>query len=36
LVIGERQDPSIKESNLTDADGNLILEPDHIPSPSLS
>ena len=35
LVIGERQDPSIKESNLTDADGNLILEPDHIPSPSL-
>ena len=35
MVIGERQDPSIKESNLTDADGNLILEPDHIPSPSL-
>ena len=36
LVIGERQDPSIKESNLTDADGNLILEPDHISGPSFS
>ena len=36
LVIGERQDPSIKESNLTDADGYLILEPDHISGPSFS
>jgi len=36
MVIGERQDPSIKESNLTDTDGNLILEPNQIPDPFLS
>ncbi len=28
MVVGERQDDNIKESELTDADGNLIVEPD--------
>ena len=28
MVIGERQDDSIKSASLTDADGKLILEPD--------
>ena len=28
MVIGERQDDGIIESNLTDSDGNLIIEPD--------
>ena len=28
MVIGERQDDAVKQSNNTDADGKLILEPD--------
>ena len=28
MVIGERQDDGIIESNLTDSDGNLIIVPD--------
>ena len=31
MVIGERQDDSIKGSTSTDADGKLILEPDKKP-----
>ena len=32
MVVGERQDDNIKESTLTDSDGNLIIEPDKKPS----
>ena len=31
MVVGERQDDNIKESTLTDDDGNLIVEPDKKP-----
>jgi hypothetical protein len=33
MVVAERQDASIKDSNLTDKDGNLILEPDPMEVP---
>ena len=36
MVIGERQDPTVKGLDLTDADGNLIVEPDQIPLPPTS
>jgi len=36
LVIGERQDDTIKSSNLTDATGKLIMEPNQIPLPPTS
>ena len=36
MVVGERQDDNIKSSNLTDANGNLILEPNQISTPPIS
>ena len=33
MVVGERQDDTIKSSNLTDANGKLIMEPNQIPAP---
>ena len=30
MVIGERQDPNIKTSTITDDDGYLIVEPDKV------
>ena len=36
MVIGERQDDTIKSSNLTDANGKLIMEPNQIPLPPTS
>jgi len=34
MVVGERQDDTIKALNMTDADGNLIVEPDQTPIPT--
>ena len=34
MVVGERQDDTIKALNMTDADGNLIVEPDQTPTPT--
>jgi len=36
MVVGERQDPTVKGLDITDADGNLIVEPDQIPLPPTS
>ena len=36
MVVAERQDDSIKNSNLTDKDGKLILEPDPVEIPESS
>ena len=36
MVIGERQDDTIKSSSLTDATGKLIMEPNQIPLPPTS
>ena len=33
MVVGERQDDTIKSSDLTDANGKLIMEPNQIPAP---
>ena len=35
MVIGERQDDTVKGLDITDADGNLIVEPDQIPLPTI-
>lgn len=35
MVVGERQDPTVKALDITDADGNLIVEPDQIPIPTI-
>ena len=35
MVIGERQDPTVKELDITDADGHLVVEPDQIPLPTI-
>ena len=35
MVIGERQDDTVKGLDITDADGNLIIEPDQIPLPTI-
>ena len=34
MVVGERQDDTIKALNMTDDDGNLIVEPDQTPIPT--
>ena len=36
MVVGERQDDNIKSSDLTDANGKLIMEPNQIPLPPTS
>jgi len=33
MVVGERQDDTVKGLDITDADGNLVVEPDQIPLP---
>ena len=35
MVIGERQDDTVKGLDITDSDGNLIVEPDQIPIPTI-
>lgn len=35
MVIGERQDDTVKGLDITDADGNLVIEPDQIPLPTI-
>ena len=35
MVIGERQDDTVKGLDITDTDGNLIVEPDQIPLPTI-
>ena len=34
MVVGERQDVTVKGLNMTDTDGNLIVEPDQTPIPT--
>ena len=35
MVVGERQDPTVKELDITDTLGHLIVEPDQIPLPTI-
>ena len=35
MVVGERQDPTVKELDITDTLGHLIVEPDQIPIPTI-